>query len=78
MQVIRERLNQKDCITKGWVMIGFPRTSEQAESLARTPNIAPNRYVCFGRGRNNQFSLLQFSFVEFSSWIFLSILLWNV
>jgi len=43
MQLIRERLNQKDCITKGWVMIGFPRTIEQAESLARIPNISPNR-----------------------------------
>ena len=43
MQLIRERLNQKDCITKGWVMIGFPRTVEQADSLARLPNIAPNR-----------------------------------
>jgi adenylate kinase family enzyme len=44
MQIIRERLSQKDCITKGWIMIGFPRTSDQAESLARIPNMAPNRY----------------------------------
>lgn len=43
MQLIRERLSQKDCIAKGWVMIGFPRTREQAESLARTPNMSPNR-----------------------------------
>jgi adenylate kinase len=42
-QVIRDRLNQKDCITKGWVMIGFPRTREQAESLARIPLMAPTR-----------------------------------
>ncbi len=43
MQLIRERLSQQDCITKGWIMIGFPRTSEQAESLARISNISPNR-----------------------------------
>jgi adenylate kinase len=43
MQLIRERLNQKDCITKGWVMIGFPRTREQAESLARISSMIPNR-----------------------------------
>ncbi len=43
MQVIRERLSQKDCITKGWIMIGFPRTREQAESLAQIPNVSPSR-----------------------------------
>ncbi|CAF1204132.1 unnamed protein product [Adineta ricciae] len=43
MQLIRERLNQKDCTTKGWILIGFPRTREQAESLARTSITAPNR-----------------------------------
>ncbi|CAF2576932.1 unnamed protein product [Rotaria sp. Silwood2] len=43
MQIIRDRLSQKDCVTKGWVMIGFPRTREQAESLARTPGLAPSR-----------------------------------
>jgi len=43
MQLIRERLSQKDCITKGWIMIGFPRTREQAESLARISNMIPNR-----------------------------------
>ena len=43
MPVIRDRLNQKDCIGKGWIMIGFPRTREQAESLARIPLMAPTR-----------------------------------
>ncbi len=43
MQCIRERLNQKDCLTKGWIMIGFPRTRDQAESLARVPLMAPTR-----------------------------------
>ncbi|CAF3834049.1 unnamed protein product [Adineta steineri] len=43
MQLVRERLNQKDCITKGWIMIGFPRTREQGENLARIPGITPNR-----------------------------------
>ena len=44
MQIIRERLNRRDCITQGWIMIGFPRTRTQTESLARTPNTTPNRY----------------------------------
>ena len=43
MQIIRERLNQKDCLTKGWIMIGFPRTRDQAESLARVPLMNPTR-----------------------------------
>ena len=43
MQIIRNRLNQKDCLTKGWIMIGFPRTRDQAESLARVPLMAPTR-----------------------------------
>lgn len=43
MQIIRDRLNQKDCLTKGWIMIGFPRTRDQAESLARVPLLAPTR-----------------------------------
>lgn len=43
MQSIRDRLNQKDCLTKGWIMIGFPRTRDQAESLARVPLMAPTR-----------------------------------
>ena len=43
MQIIRDRLNQKDCLTKGWIMIGFPRTRDQAESLARVPLMAPTR-----------------------------------
>ena len=47
MQLIRERLKQNDCITQGWIMIGFPRTRDQAECLAQTPNTTPNRYECF-------------------------------
>lgn len=43
MQIIRDRLNQKDCLSKGWIMIGFPRTRDQAESLARVPLMVPTR-----------------------------------
>ena len=43
MQLIRDRLNQNDCKTKGWIMIGFPRTRDQAESLARVPLMVPTR-----------------------------------
>jgi adenylate kinase family enzyme len=43
MKIIQDRLNQKDCKTKGWIMIGFPLTRDQAESLARLPLMAPTR-----------------------------------
>jgi adenylate kinase len=43
LPMIRERLNQKDCISKGWILLGFPRTREQAESLARLPLLSPTR-----------------------------------
>ncbi|OQS07973.1 adenylate kinase, partial [Thraustotheca clavata] len=33
VQVILERLQQPDCITKGWLLDGFPRTKSQAQAM---------------------------------------------
>nr|XP_023484988.1 adenylate kinase 8 isoform X4 [Equus caballus] len=41
MKVLSERLNQQDCIQKGWVLHGFPRDLDQAlmmDSLGYKPN----------------------------------------
>jgi len=32
--IVKERLNQEDCQSKGWLLDGFPRTKAQAEALA--------------------------------------------
>jgi adenylate kinase len=32
--VVKDRLEQQDCKTKGWLLDGFPRTPAQAEALA--------------------------------------------
>lgn len=36
MAVVRKRLEQVDCATRGWVLHGFPLTREQAELLTST------------------------------------------
>jgi adenylate kinase len=33
IDVVRERLRQKDCIQQGWLLDGFPRTAAQAQAL---------------------------------------------
>ena len=35
LQLLKSRLAQLDAVTKGWVIHGFPKTREQAESLTR-------------------------------------------
>lgn len=32
--VVKDRLNEEDCRTKGWLLDGFPRTKAQADALA--------------------------------------------
>lgn len=43
LTILRERLAQLDCVSRGWVLHGYPVTREQAEQLDRT-GFTPNRY----------------------------------
>lgn len=42
LDIMRERLAQLDCVSRGWVLHGYPRTREQAEALAKD-GFVPNR-----------------------------------
>ena len=42
LQLLQNRLAQLDAVTKGWVIHGFPKTREQAESLTKV-GYEPNR-----------------------------------
>ncbi|KAL8578917.1 hypothetical protein ACOMHN_001879 [Nucella lapillus] len=42
LNILKERLCQLDCQTRGWVLSGYPRTREQAEQLDKA-GLAPNR-----------------------------------
>ena len=44
MTILSARLSQLDCVTRGWVLHGFPRTREQAETLSKA-GFVPNRSV---------------------------------
>lgn len=44
LQLLQNRLAQIDAVSKGWVIHGFPKTREQAESLTRA-GYEPNRYI---------------------------------
>ncbi|XP_052525407.1 adenylate kinase 8 isoform X1 [Tympanuchus pallidicinctus] len=46
MKILERRLNAPDCMTKGWVLRGFPRDIEQAERLQKAC-IIPNRVFFF-------------------------------
>ena len=48
LQLLNNRLAQLDAVTNGWVIHGFPKTREQAESLAKA-GYEPNRYKTFSR-----------------------------
>ena len=41
--MLNERLSQVDCVTRGWVLHGYPRSREQAEQLAFAGHV-PNRF----------------------------------
>lgn len=42
MPLITERLGKLDCVSRGWVLHGFPKSREQAEALDRN-GFSPNR-----------------------------------
>ncbi|XP_074646673.1 adenylate kinase 8-like isoform X2 [Tubulanus polymorphus] len=42
LNILKDRLSQLDCVTRGWVLHGYPRTREQAEQLT-TAGFIPNR-----------------------------------
>lgn len=42
MKVLAQRLNQYDCLQKGWVLHGFPRDLDQAYMLSSV-GYSPNR-----------------------------------
>lgn len=44
LQLLQNRMAQLDAVTKGWVIHGFPKTREQAESLTKA-GYEPNRYT---------------------------------
>lgn len=42
LDILKDRLCQLDCVTRGWVLSGYPRTREQAEQLDKA-GLRPNR-----------------------------------
>ncbi len=43
MSILTARLAQLDCVSRGWVLHGYPRTREQAETLSKD-GFVPNRW----------------------------------
>lgn len=41
---MRNRLNKIDCITYGWILVGYPRTRQQAELLS-SHKVYPTRVI---------------------------------
>jgi adenylate kinase len=42
--IVRDRLAQPDCIARGWLLDGFPRTEAQAHALIQM-GIVPNAFI---------------------------------
>ncbi|KAK6195868.1 hypothetical protein SNE40_001206 [Patella caerulea] len=42
LNILKDRLSQLDCVTRGWVLHGYPVTREQAEQLEKE-GLVPNR-----------------------------------
>ena len=42
LPLLKERLGKLDCVTRGWILHGFPRSRDQAENLDRM-GFSPNR-----------------------------------
>lgn len=47
IDIILERLQQLDCVSKGWILDGFPMTQDQASAM-RTVGIIPDIIVTLG------------------------------
>lgn len=43
LSILKERLGQLDCVSRGWVLHGYPKTREQAEQLSYA-GFVPNRW----------------------------------
>lgn len=46
LSILKERLCQLDCQTRGWVLTGYPRSQEQAEQLKKA-GLTPTRLALF-------------------------------
>lgn len=44
-EVIRERLKKHDCESQGWVLSGFPRTLQEAQTFVADVQLAPFRVI---------------------------------
>jgi adenylate kinase len=44
ISIVLERLAQRDCLTRGWLLDGFPRTRAQADAL-RDAGVSPDAFV---------------------------------
>ncbi|XP_013418058.1 adenylate kinase 8-like [Lingula anatina] len=42
LNILKQRLGQLDCVSRGWVMHGYPKTTEQGEQLVHA-GFTPNR-----------------------------------
>ncbi|KAK2170983.1 hypothetical protein NP493_1119g00051 [Ridgeia piscesae] len=45
MSILSDRLSQVDCVSRGWVLHGYPRSREQGEQLS-FEGFIPNRVFC--------------------------------
>ena len=53
LDILKDRLCQLDCVTRGWVLHGYPRTREQAEQLDKA-GLRPNRSVSATEWKKNE------------------------
>ena len=44
INLVKERLASPECVSRGWLLDGFPRTGEQAKALQQA-NINPDKVI---------------------------------